>query len=227
MLKQSNESKVHANSLFSSASYSEAIQGYDRALAALPTYLDYEIAVLKSNVAACHLKLQEWKEAVDSATASLDCLARLDPLPESSTDATSADVHEIDDATAARLEALEQSGHSHADIQRIRIKALLRRGKAREQLGGWMHLQGADDDYKLLSGMRELAPLDAQTVRRARATLPPRLEQAKQAEMGEMMGKLKDLGNGFLKNFGLSTDNFQFTKDEKSGGYSMNFNQGK
>ena len=38
---------------------------------------------------------------------------------------------------------------------------------------------------------------------------------------------MRQLGNGILKPFGLSTDNFNMVKDEATGGYSMNFNQGR
>ena len=74
--------------------------------------------------------------------------------------------------------------------------------------------------------MQNLPPQDLKIVRQALASLPLRISAAKEKEMGEMMGKLKELGNGILKPFGLSTDNFKMTKDEQTGGYSMNFQQG-
>ena len=73
--------------------------------------------------------------------------------------------------------------------------------------------------------MPQLSPLDQNTVQKALRQLPPKLEEAKQKEMGEMISKLKQLGNGILKPFGLSTDNFNMVKDEKTGGYSLQFNQ--
>jgi hypothetical protein len=38
-------------------------------------------------------------------------------------------------------------------------------------------------------------------------------------------GKLKDLGNSLLGNFGMSLDNFKAVKDPTSGSYSISFQQ--
>ena len=113
-------------------------------------------------------------------------------------------------------------------MRKLQIKLLLRRAKGRTEQGGWATLAGADEDYKtlLLPAMQpSLSPTDRRQVFESAQKLTPRLEEAKQNEMAEMMDKLKGLGNSILKPFGLSTNNFQFVKDEKTGGYSMNFDQ--
>jgi len=74
--------------------------------------------------------------------------------------------------------------------------------------------------------MPNLSVADRKVVVRQLQVLPPRTKAAQESEMGEMMDKLKQLGNGILKPFGLSTNNFQMVKDEQTGGYSVNFNQG-
>lgn len=87
------------------------------------------------------------------------------------------------------------------------------------------------------------------TIRLAQRRLPAQIEEKKATETKEMMDKLKGLGNTFLGmsskiptyfslfclfnllcrivvgKFGMSTDNFQFVKNEETGGYSMNFSQ--
>ena len=50
--------------------------------------------------------------------------------------------------------------------------------------------------------------------------------EAKREDMKEeMIGKLKDLGNSILGNFGLSTDNFKAEKDDATGSYNIQFVQ--
>ncbi|CAO2650302.1 Nn.00g015940.m01.CDS01 [Neocucurbitaria sp. VM-36] len=241
LLEESNTEKATANKTFTSGEYNGAIQGYEKALAVCPTYLEYDIAVLRSNIAACHLKLAEWKQAVESATQALDALDRLDPPVaeaieakkngESDDGARSSSsgggvVGGIDDNTELLLDALTRTHHTINDVHKLRTKALLRRAKARHESGGWASLQGSLEDYQAVSlPPHQLSNLDQKAVQAALRTLPRELDQAKTAEMADMMGKLKQLGNGILKPFGLSTDNFQFTQDEKSGGYNMNFNQ--
>jgi tetratricopeptide (TPR) repeat protein len=234
LLDESNTEKASANKTFTSGEYSGAIQGYEKALAVCPSYLEYDIAVLRSNIAACHLKLEEWKQAVESATQALEALERIDPpAPKDAEnngekEATGGGaITEINDTTELYLSALTRTNHTINDVHKLRTKALLRRAKARHQVGGWASLQGSLEDYQALSKPpHQLSSLDQKAVQAALRMLPRELDEAKNTEMADMMGKLKQLGNGILKPFGLSTENFQFTKDEKSGGYSMNFNQG-
>jgi tetratricopeptide (TPR) repeat protein len=240
LLAESNSLKGSANQLFGKGSFENAIQTYDRALASCPNYLDYELAVLRSNVAACHLKLQEWKEAVESATKGVECLERLEPLPvpkrakaedgeEGEESGKGEVVEEVDEEVADRIERLHSSGHTIDEVRKLQIKLLLRRAKGRSAQNSWTTLQGADEDYRTLlhpTMLPSLSSMDRRQVVESAQKLTPRLEEAKQQEMAEMMDKLKGLGNSILKPFGLSTENFQFVKDEKTGGYSMNFNQG-
>ncbi|EEH48899.1 uncharacterized protein PADG_04978 [Paracoccidioides brasiliensis Pb18] len=240
LLNKSNTHKSAANELFSSARYSEAITTYDRALSFCPNYLDYEIAVLRSNISACHLKLEDWKGAVDAATASIERLDKA--LSEQTQQETSSGVKKPgngkdagdevvelldgdgdEESEEAQLKKLREDDVRKEDIKRIWAKALMRRARAKKELGGWANLQGAEEDYKALLGMGNLPAQDEKFVRKALRELPDLINVAREKEVGEMMGKLKDLGNGILKPFGLSTDNFKFVKDDKSGGYSMSF----
>jgi len=308
LLSESNDLKTTANAQFARADYSQAISTYDRALSSCPNYLDFEIAVLQSNIAACHLKLEEWREAIESADRALEHLDRENPPPKpkksktkkdekvkdstkakggtkakSSTNtssnsgpppysdsessdeeppSTNAPVVELpssDDegeSTTTALRNLNLSDARLASINRIRTKSLLRRARARSSLAqsssdtvassfssapgakskekpsSWTLLQASLSDYQLLASptnpyLALLPPSDLRTVQTALRSLPPQIEAAKQKEVGEMMGKLKELGNGILKPFGLSTDMFKMVQDEKTGGYSMNFEQGQ
>ena len=240
LLAESNSIKSSANQLFGTGSFENAIQSYDRALSSCPNYLDYEIAVLRSNVAACHLKLAEWKEAIESATKGVECLERLEPLPSvkpaKGKDAKQGEqakieeeiIEEVDDAVAERIENLQKSGRTLDEVRKLQVKLLTRRAKSRTEAGGWSSLQGADEDYRILLSptmLPILSPTDRRQVTEAAKALGPKLNTAKEKEMAEMMKNLKGIGNSILKPFGLSTNNFNFVQDEKTGGYSMNFDQ--
>ncbi|KHN99346.1 Tetratricopeptide-like helical [Metarhizium album ARSEF 1941] len=255
MLAESSSIRAEANALYSSGDYENALARYEDAMSSCPNYLHYERAVIQSNMAACHLQVEQWKEAIKIATNALDGLGELDktdpdlcnstgnPTASSSrdqetgkpsaTDADDADEEIISSGAsrAAPAPAPSQPDKSpvektRADIQRIRTKALLRRARARSEAGGWQNLAGAEEDYKALSTMPGLGAADLRTVQRQLKALPPRTKAAQEKEMSEMWGKLKSLGDGILRPFGLSTDNFQMVKDEKTGGYSMNFASG-
>ncbi|KAL2761085.1 hypothetical protein ACRALDRAFT_2039583 [Sodiomyces alcalophilus JCM 7366] len=245
LVAESNASKTEANSLFASSQYEQAISKYDDAVTVCPNYLDYELAVLRSNMAACHLKLSQWKDAISAATSALDGLDRLEKeealRADEAAQAKAKEEEEVEEeiisagAGKAATAPPETDGDPaeaarrkrREDVRRIRAKALMRRARARSEEGGWANLAGAEEDYKLLEQMPNLSAADMKVVKTQLRTLPARTKAAQEAETAEMWSKLKDLGNGILKPFGLSTDNFQMVKDEKTGGYSMNFQGNK
>jgi tetratricopeptide (TPR) repeat protein len=245
MVSASNAHKAEANALFTSGKYDAAINKYNEALAICPIYLDYEISVLHSNVAACHLKLDEWKDAVASASAALTGLEKLERKVKEKDESEETKEKESEDVV--ELEIVSQGAKSagppvrraandaaekarqkrEEDIARIRAKALMRRARARSELGGWTDLEGALSDYKKLSEKPgNLGAADKKIVQAQLRVLPPRVKAAQEKETAEMWGKLKDLGNGLLKPFGLSTENFKMAQDPETGGYSMNFQGG-
>lgn len=268
MLDSSNTFKKSANTQFAAEDYSSAISTYDKARAELPTYLDYELAVLQSNIAACHVKLEQWKEAIDACESGLAGLERelptttkkksskrklqsqakvngttpardlnsdsdSDPSPPNPSDDTVIELPSdaSDTELAAQLKTLNITDARKADILRIRTKLLLRRARANSSLtpSTWSALGSALADYRTLAQPEHISILpssDQATVRKALVSLPGRVNEAKDREVGEMMGKLKEVGNGILKPFGLSTDMFKMVKDEGSGGWSMSFDQG-
>ncbi|KAG5662852.1 hypothetical protein KAF25_005270 [Fusarium avenaceum] len=244
LVNESTASKEEANALFAAKEYQNAIDKYDEAIGSCPKYLHYPRAVIFSNIAACHIQLQDWKEAAKAASDSIKALEtleqndpRLNPdgkkKSEEQAKKEDEDVEEeiisngATRAAPAPVKVDEEVETLKANIQRIRCKALMRRARGRSEAGGWHNLAGAEEDCKALAAKPEsLSPADLRVVRKQLRDLPPRVKVAQEKEMGEMWGKLKDLGNGILKPFGLSTNNFQMVKDENSGGYSMNFQPG-
>ena len=170
---------------------------------------------MRSNIAVCHLKLEDWKEAVKAATAALDGLDKLQGKGREGKNGDAKKEEEVEEEIvsegATKAEDTSDKGKREADIERIRAKALMRRARARSEQGGWANLQGAEEgseatssflnggangiDYKLLSKMPNLSAADRKTVQQQLRLLPPKTKAAQEKEMGEMMGKLKQVGS--------------------------------
>ncbi|KAF8507071.1 TPR-like protein [Russula emetica] len=167
--------------------------------------LEYECAkarsVLHANIAACHLKL--------ASAHTHNC------LKQSFFDTLSLQ-GEIENAVKACTEAL-QDDPSY-------VRALQRRAQCNEKIGSWSALSSAKEDYTKLVTLLPPSSNQAAEAKRSLRLLEPRIEEAQKREMGEMVDKLKGLGNSVLGRFGLSTDNFKFEPNGQ-GGYSLNFSR--
>ncbi|KAJ6259405.1 hypothetical protein Dda_6306 [Drechslerella dactyloides] len=235
LLAQALAHKATGNEHFTSTppDYETAISYYRSALEVCPSSLVDHLTILHANIAAGFIKLQKWKEAEDAATESLKVSGEDDEILRAREarkrakeqkekkeqkakvveDGGKGKAADPVDTSEGRIEELDDDDAE--DVAKVEWgknwKARLRRAKAREMQNTWQSLSGALEDRK--------------AIQQALTRIPPNLEEKKQKEVAEMMGKLKGLGDTILKPFGLSTNNFQMVKDEKSGGYSLNFSQ--
>ena len=98
------------------------------------------------------------------------------------------------------------------------MKALLRRSTAYERED---KLAEAIADLKAVLERGEGGREEEGRLRRLEAAKRDKDERMKE----EMLGKLKELGNGLLGRFGMSLDNFKAVKDEKTGSYSISMSK--
>ncbi|KAI0307837.1 hypothetical protein B0F90DRAFT_1621791, partial [Multifurca ochricompacta] len=104
------------------------------------------------------------------------------------------------------------------------VRALQRRAQCNEKIGSWSALSSAKEDYTTLLTLLPPSSNQVPEVKRSLRLLEPRIEKAQKQEVGEMMDKLKGLGNNILGRFGLSTENFKFEPNGQ-GGYSLDFSR--
>lgn len=132
--------------------------------------------------------MNEAKDKPSEGTGSSDSAA----ATKENTDVVelSAEDAEAEEKQLAQLKELDTQ---RTNVLRIRAKSLMRRAKARSNLGGWANLQGAMEDYQVLNSMETLPADEKRIVQRALRELPPRVNEAKDKEVGEMMSKMKEV----------------------------------
>lgn len=323
--------KTRANALLSQADYSQALTLYERALAACPREHVYDCAVIRSNMAECHIREEGWKEAVDRAGEALEGLEELDAglrvVEEEKAvegvqgvegkaeegDGKEKGVEDLETA-ALKLTLQESNAGAHAPAekhaeaqqtpnptpsdpsdssipasaptpQQIRLlyyKTLYRRALASRAQQTWTTLSASQRDYTRLLALSpppittatsvslptasqslqnpqqnptspspspsqptsaphpsstsastsRPAPLSRQlslpplpipqstqnNVLHALRELPAEIDRAQKGEMAEMWSKLKEVGDGVLRPFGLSTADFKVTQNDDGGG---------
>ncbi|KAJ1924762.1 hypothetical protein IWQ60_004992 [Tieghemiomyces parasiticus] len=71
-IEEARRIKELGNNHFRAADFDAALNEYEEALRVCPSAELMDLAVLYSNLAACYLKLEKWKDAIECATQSLE-----------------------------------------------------------------------------------------------------------------------------------------------------------
>ncbi|CAD5119051.1 DgyrCDS7700 [Dimorphilus gyrociliatus] len=163
-----------------------------------------------------HFKTSNWEEAIFSYTRALEiCPLRYTSERSKCFSNRAACYIKQEDNEKALIDCSKA-----LTLDENYVRARLRRANIYQNTD---KLDDALEDYQKVL---KLTPNDPEA-REACMRLPEQIRVRNEKMKEEMMGKLKDLGNLFLKPFGLSTNNFKMQQDPSTGSYSVNFLDGE
>ncbi|KAG1666593.1 Tetratricopeptide repeat protein 1 [Nymphon striatum] len=227
--------KDNGNELYKNESFEDAIKKYTEALLICPLSFAKDRSIMYSNRAACRVKLDKKETAITDCTQGEACnvagtahlMSNLIYKPTLAFSAIA--ISNFQSSSNLNHQAkpkkkcvfnehwLNNPDYSAVELNPNYTKAFTRRAQLYEQTE---KLDDALADYKKIL---ELEPNNIEA-NQACMRLPQQINERNEKLKTEMMGKLKDLGNLFLRPFGLSTDNFQLNQNQDGGGgYSVNF----
>ncbi|KAF9036420.1 TPR-like protein [Hymenopellis radicata] len=209
-LRRADELKLEGNDHFRASRWSEALVAYQSGRGQLPKRKDVKKPITK----------EDTKDPESEDESPAQELSDESDSEANGSDAACSQARAILNANiGACYVKLAGGEHAHAVeacTEALRddpnyIKALQRRAASNEVLDTWTSLTSAQEDYNTLLKLSPENSTQRSEIKRNLNKLQPRVEAAQKKETTEMLGKLKGLGNSILGNFGLSTDNFQFT----------------
>ncbi|KAJ3564376.1 hypothetical protein NP233_g8333 [Leucocoprinus birnbaumii] len=235
-IREANVRKAEGNDYFRKGDWQEALSAYESAIAFVP---QGQIALQDERSSPPPDTSEEVRETEAEAIIEGEPILDPQPLNVELTEELQEKLDPEIERTCTTLRAILNAniGACHVKLGDHKlaveactkalkddpkyVKALNRRAASNEILGSWSALTAVQEDYNTLL---EILPVgkESKEIQNKLQKLKPRLEAAQKSETAEMMDKLKTLGNSFLGNFGLSTDNFKFVPNGQ-GGYSVNF----
>mmetsp|Transcript_33509 Transcript_33509/g.56796 ORF Transcript_33509/g.56796 Transcript_33509/m.56796 type:complete len:292 (-) Transcript_33509:85-960(-) len=207
-LEKAMEAKVEGNTLFKTGRYEEALRKYDEAIAFCPDDEKENLAAYHCNSAAVHSKMVSSRFHFFPPKHVCNHPSWSTTNPQSFT----APYYLYKSDWEMVVESCTKAINSKPDY----VKAYMRRSVAYEKQDKPV------EAYEDIKKADELAPNTARI--KARCAKLSVVAQERQEKMkNEMLGKLKDLGNTILGNFGISLDNFKAQKDPNTGSYNISY----
>jgi len=206
-LGEVEELKQEGNDLFRRGKWDEALQTYRHGLAQLPkrrnppsppgsphpppaTDDEGETLPAEGGANRTPTDAQNQHDSSDAGSPLERECAKARSVLNANIAACHVKLGENEDAVKACTEALQD------DPSYIRV--LQRRAQCNEKIGSWSALSSAKEDYNTLITLLPPSSNQVAEVKRSLRLLEPRLEEAQKREVGEMVDKLKGLGNSVL-----------------------------